>query len=140
RYVMPGTYVAHLTIDGESSSQRFVVREDSRVTITPVARQQWHAALDDVAALYRTTIALADSARVERLRLEKDASSDARRLAEVKDVQETATELVARIASLYGNVVRVTAPPTSDQKAQQMYFPSVLKTLQARWRALGTRS
>ncbi|MEO7965809.1 MAG: hypothetical protein ABIT38_18005 [Gemmatimonadaceae bacterium] len=140
RYVAPGTYVAHLTIGGETSTQRFVVREDARVAITPVARQHWHAALDDVAALYRSASALADSARGERLRLEKDAGSDARRLAEVKDVQQTATELIARIAALYGNVVRVTEPPTTDQKAQEGYFPTVLKTLQARWRALGTRS
>jgi photosystem II stability/assembly factor-like uncharacterized protein len=140
RYVAPGTYVARLTIGGESSTRRFQVREDARVTISPLARRQWHVALDDIAALYRSASALVDSARDERKRLESGGSTDARRLAEVKDVQETATQLVARISALYGNVVRVTAPPTSDQKAQEGYFPTVLKTLQARWRALGTRS
>jgi hypothetical protein len=140
RYVAPGTYVAHLTIGGESVRQRFNVREDARVSLTPLARTQWHAALDDVAALYRSASALADSARAERQRLEKSASPDTRRLAEVRDVQETATELTARLAALYGNVIRKSEVPTTDQKAQQGYFPTVYKALQARWRALGTRS
>ena len=53
---------------------------------------------------------------------------------------ETAAELVQRIAALYGNTVRVSEPPTTDQRSQMGYFPTVLTTLRSRWLALGTRS
>ena len=85
-------------------------------------------------------LALSDSARREVQRLEGVSPRDGRRLAEARDVAETAAELVQRIATLHGNTVRVSEPPTADQRAQMGYFPTVLTTLQAKWRALGTRS
>jgi photosystem II stability/assembly factor-like uncharacterized protein len=140
RLVDPGTYVARLTVNGNSYDRRFEVREDSRVTVTPLARKRWTDALDRTADLYRASAAMADSARAERLRLERSGSADPRRLSEVRDIAETAAELVQRIGTLYGNVVRVTEPPTADQRSQMGYFPTVLTALQRRWRALGTRS
>ncbi|MEP7343942.1 MAG: hypothetical protein ABI877_01685 [Gemmatimonadaceae bacterium] len=140
RLVDPGTYLARLTVSEKSYDRRFEVREDPRVTIAPPERKRWTDAIDSIADLYRSSAAVADSARAERLRLEKSESADPQRLAEVKDIAETAAELVQRIAALYGNVLRVTEPPTTDQRSQMGYFPSVLTTLQLRWRALGTRS
>ncbi|MFN8574272.1 MAG: hypothetical protein U0132_19635 [Gemmatimonadaceae bacterium] len=140
RLVDPGTYVARLTVGGTSVEQRFTVREDPRVSLTLAQRKTWTGSLDRIAELYRAANALADSARAEQKRLQSSGSSDAKRLAEVRDIAETAGELVQRIAALYGNVVRVSEPPTTDQGAQMGYFPSVLQSLRLRWRALGTRS
>ncbi|MFN8579729.1 MAG: hypothetical protein U0163_01945 [Gemmatimonadaceae bacterium] len=140
RFVDPGAYVARLTVNGTSVDRSFTVREDSRLTTTALQRSQWTASLDRIATLYRGAAALADSARAERKRLEATSSADPRRLAEVKDIAETAAELVQRIAALYGNVVRFTEAPTADQRAQQGYFPTVLQSLRLRWNALGTRS
>ena len=92
------------------------------------------------APFVRAAAALADSARAERLGLERNGSGDPARLTEIRDIAETAAELVQRVAALYGNVVRVSERPTTDQRSQMGYFPSVLKALQIRWRALGTRS
>jgi hypothetical protein len=140
RWVDPGTYTARLTVNGTSFDRRFEVREDARITLTAVARKGWTDALDRIAALYRASSALADSARAAQRRLEQGGTADARRLAELKDVAETAAELVQRLAALYGNVIRVTEPPTTDQRSQMGYFPTVLTTLRQRWRALGTQS
>ncbi|MBV6523048.1 MAG: hypothetical protein MNPFHGCM_03215 [Gemmatimonadaceae bacterium] len=140
RYVDPGTYVAQLIVSGKSFERRFEVREDPRIAVTALERKRWTDALDRIATQYRASVALADSARAERTRLERDGTTDPRRLAEVRDIAETATELVERIAALYGNVVRVTESPTADQRAQAAYFPTVLRELQLRWRAAGTRS
>ena len=116
------------------------MREDSRVRLAPLARQQWTESLDRIAALYRDAATLSDSARNEVKRLEGATPRDERRLTEARDLAETAAELVQRIAALYGNTVRVSEPPTTDQRAQMGYFPTVLTQLQVRWRALGTKS
>ena len=140
RYVAPGRYIARLHIGDGSHEQRFDVLEDARIRVTPLGRTQWTDALDRIAALYRDAAALADSSRAEVTRAEASSPLDTRRLAEAKDVAETAGELVQRIVALYGNTIRVTEPPTADQRSQMGYFPSVLTSLQARLRALGTRS
>jgi len=140
RYATPGTYEARLAIGGNTYARRFQVVEDPRVRLTPIARQQWTAALDRIAVLYREASALADSARAEVRQLEGTTPRNEARLAAARDVAETAAELVQRIAALYGNVVRVSEPPTTDQRAQMGYFPTVLESLRVRWRALGTRS
>ena len=140
RYVAPGRYIARLHVGGASHEQRFDVLEDARIRVTPLARTQWTDALDRIAALYRDAAALADSARSDVTRAEQATPVDTRRLAEAKDVAETAGELLQRIATLYGNTIRVTEPPTVDQRSQMGYFPTVLTSLQTRRRALGTRS
>lgn len=139
RYVAPGVYVARLHLGGKSYDQPFRVQEDSRITLSALERQKWTASLDGIAATYRVAAALSDSAHAELKRLES-GKADERRLAEVRDIAETAGELVDRISALYGNVIRITEPPTADQRAQIGYFPTVLSAVQARWRALGTKS
>lgn len=140
RFVAPGQYEARVQLGGSLVSRRFEVREDPRVRLAPTARQQWTSALDRIAAMYREAAALSDTARKEVQRLERMTPRDERRFSEARDVAATAAELVDRIAALYGNTVRVSEPPTTDQRGQMGYFPTVLTTLQARWRALGTRS
>ncbi|MEO6446145.1 MAG: hypothetical protein ABIZ91_19085, partial [Gemmatimonadaceae bacterium] len=140
RYAAPGSYIARVHLAGKTYDQRFEVREDPRVRLTPLARQRWHGALDEIAQLYRDASALADSARAELKRAEASRPADERRVAEARDVAETAGELVQRITALYSNTIRVSEPPTADQRKQMGYFPTVLSTLQLRLRALGTRS
>lgn len=141
RWVAPGTYTARLSVRGERSEQRFEVREDPRLTITEAQRTTWYAALDEVAALYRSSAAKADTTRREQRRIAALPEAERRRLgarvAEIDDVALTASELEARIATLYGNVVRFSEPPTADQRAQMGYFPTVLADVIRRWRALG---
>lgn len=140
RWATPGSYEARVSLGGVQLARRFEVREDMRVRLAPLARQQWTDALDRIATLYREASAFSDSARAEVKRLEGATPRDERRLTETRDVAETAAELVQRIAALYGNTVRVSEPPTTDQRSQMGYFPTVLTTLRARWQALGTRS
>jgi hypothetical protein len=84
---------------------------------------------------------MADSTRRERQRLAALPQAERQRLAarvtELDDLAVTASELTQRIATLYGNVIRVTEPPTADQRAQRAYFPTVLAEVVRRWRALG---
>jgi photosystem II stability/assembly factor-like uncharacterized protein len=141
RFVAPGTYLARLTLGGESSEQRFEVREDPRVDLSAQQRAGWHASLDRIAALYRSATSMSDSAGNERRRLaglpEAERTRLAGRVAEADDLALTSSELVQRIATLYGNVIRFTGPPTTDQRAQLEYFPTVLEQVTRRWRALG---
>lgn len=141
RFVAPGTYLARLVINGERQERRFEVREDPRIEVTVAGRANWHAALDDIASQYRRASAMADSTRRERQRLSALPQAERERLAarvtEVDDLAVTASELTQRIATLYGNVIRVTEPPTADQRAQRAYFPTVLAEVVRRWRALG---
>ena len=111
RSVAPGRYTVRLRVGSETRERVVVVRDDPRVTLTPVARASWHSASDSVAALYREATAL-----LTRL----PAGSDSRK---------TATELLARVGTLYMNVVRGGGPPTADQRRQMAYFPTVLATL-----------
>ncbi len=140
RFVAPGTYIAKVTIGAASAEQRFEVREDPRVTISADVRSSWFGSIDQIAQLYRDARSVADSARREQQRMnalsEAEKKSQAKRLTEVNDLAVTAGELVARVTTLYGNVLRYSETPTTDQKAQMAYFPTVLQSVQARWRAL----
>jgi hypothetical protein len=93
-----------------------VVREDPRVTLTTLQRTQWFAAIDSVASVYRKAFEVSAAA---------GKGSDA-------ELKRTARELVDRLGSLYGSVMRGGLPPTADQRAQMAYFPTVLQTLTAR--------
>ena len=141
RLVTPGTYTARLSLHGQQLEQRFEVREDPRVSLTADQRVAWFGAIDSVAIMYRAANAMADTTRREQQRLAALPEAERRRLAarvtEVADVALTASELTQRLAALYGNVVRVSEPPTADQRAQMGYFPTVLADVIRRWRALG---
>ncbi len=141
RWVTPGTYTARISVRGERSEQTFEVRDDPRLTITEAQRTAWYTALDEVASLYRSANAMADTTRREQRRVAALPEAERRRLGtrvtEIDDVALTAAELTARIATLYGNVIRFSEPPTADQRAQMGYFPTVLADVIRRWRALG---
>ncbi|MGE3616226.1 MAG: hypothetical protein AB7L66_10170, partial [Gemmatimonadales bacterium] len=124
RYVAPGSYLARIDLGGRTAERRFTVAEDPRVGLTAADRAAWHRALDQIAALHRSASAVADSAAAEA----NAAGAPAAR----RERADTARELVARIGSLYGAVLRASSPPTADQRAQMAYFPTVLAELRRR--------
>jgi hypothetical protein len=85
------------------------------VTITLAERRAWHAASDTVAQLYRDVVTLAAQA----------SSMDA-------ELRATIGELQSRVGALYGNVMRNGTVPTTDQRRQMAYFPTVLRALRQR--------
>lgn len=56
--------------------------------------------------------------------------------AEGKDLRETLKELQSRIGALYTAVSQSTGSPTTDQRQQLEYCPTLMKTLEPRVRAL----
>jgi hypothetical protein len=141
RFVTPGTYTARLTLNGVTTEQQFVVREDPKVTITDAQRSAWYGAIDEVATLYRRSSAMADSTRREERRVTALPEAERKRLGtrvtELQDLALQASELMQRVATLYGNIARFSEPPTADQRAQMGYFPTVLAEVMRRWQALG---
>lgn len=118
RFVAPGRYTVRLTTAGVTREQSVSVREDARVDITAPQRTQWHAAVDSVASVYRQVVDLATDTA---------SGGDA-------ELTQTARELQDRVGTLYGNVLRGNGPPTTDQRKQMAYFPTVLRDLRARSR------
>ena len=116
RWVMPGRYMIRLRAGGVTSEQPLVVRDDPRVTMSLAQRAQWHAASDSIAGVYRTVFTLVADSR---------KGSD-------RELELTARELLDRVTTLYGNVLRGGGPPTADQRAQLAYFPTVLRQLRSR--------
>jgi hypothetical protein len=100
--VLPGEYTARLKVDGVTVEKKFRVIEDRRLNVTPAARAAWNKALGSLAASYRTATDLIGKT--------KDAAD--------KTIYETAVQVQARIASVYGNVSASTGVPTADQQAQ----------------------
>lgn len=99
---LPGEYTARLVVDGVAVERKFRVIEDRRLSVTPASRAAWNQALATLAASYRTATDL-----IER---SKGASD--------KTLYETAVQVQARIAGVYGNVSASTGVPTADQQTQ----------------------
>ncbi|MCU0635418.1 MAG: hypothetical protein MUE41_11145, partial [Gemmatimonadaceae bacterium] len=107
RWVAPGRYTVRLTVNGTTHTQRVIVRDDARLTLTAADRRAWERGVDEIAALYRQAAALTERAATR-------PATDELRL--------TIGELQDRIGTLYGNANRVTQPLTADQRAQLAYF------------------
>jgi photosystem II stability/assembly factor-like uncharacterized protein len=116
--VLPGTYTVRLVAGGVTSTQRVVVREDPRVTISPVERRAWTAFQRQVATLAVEFAPVADRAR-------RATATDAQTV----DRKRQAAELLSRISTLYGGTARWTGRPTADQRAQLAYYQRMAKTL-----------
>ena len=107
QWVLPGTYTVRLEVRGVRVEQPVKVVDDRRLQLSSGARAEWHRTLRAITTLYL------------------GADSLANRAAAVDPKGEhalTASELRSRVGTLYRNVLRVTAPPTSAQRAQQRYF------------------
>jgi hypothetical protein len=141
RWVTPGTYRAELTLGGTTVRQTVAVAADPAVTWTALQRIAWEQVTDSVAALVRGADSLARTTRTERDRIARLSATDraamGARATQVTALADTASELLARVSTLYGSIVRVSALPTADQRAQHATFRRLLPELRARWAALG---
>jgi hypothetical protein len=109
--VLPGTYTVRLTHDGRTVEKKVVVKEDPRVTITPVQRAAWTTFHRDVAA------AVASFAEVAT-RVRGLTGTDAA----TRDLKRQTSELQSRLSTLYGAVGGWTGAPTADQRSQLRYY------------------
>ncbi len=116
RLVAPGRYSVRLRVGSTTTEQPLTVRDDPRVTITPLARAQWYSAADSVASVYRQAFTL---------------STDAAKGGDA-ELKKSTRELLDRVGALYNNVSRGGQPPTADQRAQMAYFPTIVTSLRAR--------
>jgi photosystem II stability/assembly factor-like uncharacterized protein len=116
--VLPGTYTLRLEAGGVTSTQKLLVREDPRITISSADRRAWTAFQRQVAALATEFAPVADRAR------RAPATN-----AQTVDLKRQAQELLARISTLYGATARWTGRPTADQRSQLTYYQQMAKTL-----------
>jgi photosystem II stability/assembly factor-like uncharacterized protein len=135
--LVPGSPLASIRLarSGNGSNvQRAQVMDDARLSVTPVDRRTWFDALKLVADTHeaarelvaRTQALLPAEGRTPPVRL---AGAP---LAEARDAESAARELVSRLATLYGEVDGFVGPPTADQRSQMTYYLEVLKQLQGR--------
>ena len=113
RWVAPGRYTVRLKAGAVTSERSVIVHDDPRVTLTAAERSAWYRATDSIASVYRQTFTLGSDAA---------KGTDA-------ELKKTIRELQDRVGTLYNNVLRGGGPPTADQRAQMMYFPTVLTDL-----------
>ena len=106
-----------LVAGGVTTTQRVVVREDPRLTVTPAERQAWTEFQRQVAALATEFAPVADRADAPRHRRPDHRP------------QAAGGELLSRISTLYGETARWTGRPTADQRTQLAYYQQMAKTL-----------
>jgi photosystem II stability/assembly factor-like uncharacterized protein len=116
--VLPGTYTVRLDAGGAASSQRVIVREDPRLTVSTAERALWTAFQREVAALATSFAPVADRAR-------RTTGTDAATV----DNRRQAGELLARIGTLYGATARWTGRPTADQRSELRYYQEMARRL-----------
>jgi hypothetical protein len=116
--VLPGTYTVKLDAGGVTSSQRVIVREDPRLSVSSADRRIWTAFQRDVAALATTFAPVADRAR-------RATGTDAATV----DNKRQAAELLARIGTLYSATGRWTGRPTADQRSELRYYQEMARKL-----------
>ena len=116
--VMPGTYAITLNAGGTTTTQRVVVREDPRVTVTLAERRAWTTFQQQVAGVAAQFAPVADRAR-------RASGTDASAV----DNKRQAQELSARISTLYSATSRWTGRPTADQRTQLAYYQKMAQQL-----------
>ncbi len=121
--VLPGRYEVRLTVDGRTMRQPVIVQEDPRVTVSRAERAAWTAFQRQIAALV-----MEFQPASERIRAAATAASGDAALA---DRRRQATELLARISTLYGATGRWTGSPTADQRTQLQYYQRMALELAA---------
>jgi photosystem II stability/assembly factor-like uncharacterized protein len=137
--VVPGTYIARLTVRGQSSEQPVEVRQDPRVTVSPEAVAQWTAMLMEIGRLQDELATMAEQLAPLRPRLPAPklsgsappGSAVALRAAEppaepvltgeaereARSVIAEADELLSRVRGIYGEASEWIGPLTADQQS-----------------------
>jgi photosystem II stability/assembly factor-like uncharacterized protein len=116
--VLPGTYTVRLVHDGRTLSQRVLVKEDPRLTVTRAERAAWTAFHRDIATLVTSVAEVA-------ARWRNASGTDAA----TRDYKRQAQELSARLSTLYLAVGRWTGVPTADQRSQLRYYKQMAAAL-----------
>ena len=116
-FVTSGSYQVTLTVgDRVVGQSTFIVRPDRRQDASAAAVAAWHAGLDSIATLYRSTASLAQRAR------SAGASMSAR--------ADTVAELQTRLGALHQLLESQVAPPTADMRAQLASFSKLYARLE----------
>jgi photosystem II stability/assembly factor-like uncharacterized protein len=116
--VLPGSYTVKLVAGGVTSTQKVVVKEDPRLTVSRADRAAWTAFQRDIAKLVVDFAPAAEKAR-------KSTPSDSAG----KDLKRQAQELTARTGTLYSATAKWTGKPTADQKTQLAYYQKMAKEI-----------
>jgi photosystem II stability/assembly factor-like uncharacterized protein len=119
--VLPGTYTVKLDAGGATTTQKVVVKEDPRLTVSRVDRAAWTSFQRDIAKLVVEFAPAAEKAR-------KSTPSDSAG----KDIKRQAQELTARVGTLYSATAKWTGKPTADQKSQLAYYQQMAKEIAVR--------
>ncbi|RKQ49273.1 sortilin (neurotensin receptor 3) [Roseivirga pacifica] len=133
--VMPGVYVAKLTVNGQQYEQSFKVSDDPRLNIDIDVRREWNESLFEITSLYEQVI---DEMKATQLagwkvdELKKEGVSlDEKTLAPLDEINRKYNELFSRTRSLYFEVSSYIGPWTTDQHAQFNYYTSMISKLAA---------
>ncbi len=131
--VMPGVYVAKLTVNGQQYEQSFKVSDDPRLNIDIDVRREWNESLFEITSLYEQVI---DEMKATQLagwkvdELKKEGVSlDEKTLAPLDEINRKYNELFSRTRSLYFEVSSYIGPWTTDQHAQFNYYTSMISKL-----------
>ena len=130
--VVPGTYTARLEVAGlddaeTGSAQRFAVREDPRLNVTPGTRAAWTAALLELAET--SARAVGELNRIEEALQDIADDDTGPRATKLRDLAREFGELVSRLGRLSGDVEGVVAPLTQDQRSRRDFYLEMLEVL-----------
>ncbi len=138
--VVPGLYVAKLTVNGKTMEQNFRVEDDPRIEMSIADRTAWTASVIEIYDLMTATRTESQAIRkiLQKVnKLEKDKKKlSATAVAEVKELNRMYGELSSRASGLYRQVASYIGLMTGDQKSQFEYYHSMLKKLAPRKDAL----
>ncbi|MCH7564628.1 MAG: hypothetical protein IH968_12485 [Gemmatimonadetes bacterium] len=133
-FVVPGLYTVRLTATGETMEQVVRVREDPRLQIDPLIRNQWTAMLLRIGetANQAQTIENQVDEVIDRLdEGELDLGDDLE--AKVRDLGREFGELASRLSRLRGSAESWVGPLSADQTSQDLFLVDLLNTLSGEW-------
>ena len=125
--VIPGTYTAILQVGGNESAQRFLLRDDPRLNVTPATRATWTATLLQLAETRLR--AQRELARIDEALQEVGEDDTGPRATKLRDLGREFGELVTRIGRLAGDIEGVVAPLTQDQRSRRLFYMEMLEVL-----------
>lgn len=134
--VVPGLYIARLTVNGDNYEQQFRVIDDHRLNISIADRKAWSDNLMEIFELYGELAEVNSKIRamgnhVTKLENEKVKVPE-KAFNEVKEVVRMYRELFSRTISLYSGVSGWTGRMTTDQELQFDYYKSMHEQLGTR--------
>ncbi|MBO3700533.1 hypothetical protein [Roseivirga sp. E12] len=133
--VVPGLYTANLTVNGQSYTQKFSVKDDTRLEVDFNVRKSWTASLFKIGGLYEQIVDEMHGAQKMQWhlnKLERDkVSYNEQAAAPIKEINRKYNELLSRTRSLYFGVSSWIGPWSGDQQAQYEYYNTMISKLAA---------